>query len=159
MDGVRSYLVSVVAVCMITVVADVLIRESVLKKILRLIGGILILLVAIRPLLSLDLKRIGAYLDEINANYQFDTDEIQRTQQDLLRQQVRQSAETYIENEAKSLGGTLQAEVTVSDEDYPVPVSVILIGSMTPEDANTVSEYIQTALGIPADRQEWRLYG
>ena len=63
------------------------------------------------------------------------------------------------ENEAKSLGGTLQAEVTVSDGDYPVPVSVILIGSMPPEDAKTVSEYIETALGIPADRQEWRLYG
>lgn len=159
MDGVRSYLVSVVAVCMITVVADVLIRESAMKKIVRLIGGILILLVAIRPLLSLDMKTIGAYLDDINANYQFDADEIRRTQQDLLRQQVRQSAETYIENEAKTLGGTLQAEVTVSDEEYPVPVSVILIGSMPPEDAKTVSEYIETALGIPADRQEWRLYG
>ena len=159
MDGIRSYLISVVAVCMITVIAGVLVRESALKKIVRLIGGMLILLVAIRPLLSLDMKAIGEYIENINSTYQFDTDKIKRTQQELMREQVKQSSETYIEKQAKSLGGTLQAQVTLSDEDYPVPVSVVLIGSMKPEDAKAVSEYIETALGIPADRQEWRLYG
>ena len=159
MDGIKTYLISVVAVCMITVIADVLIQKSGLKRIVRLLGGLLVLMVAIRPLLSLDMSRISTYLLEVNSNYRFDTANIKSTQQELLRQQVRQSAEKYIEDEAKSLGATLQAEVTLSDGEYPVPVSVILIGTLSPEQAQTVGAYIAAALDIPAERQEWRLYG
>ena len=159
MNGIRSYLLSVVAVCMMTVVAAALIRKSSLKKIVRLLGGVLIMLVAIRPLLSLDMERISAYLEDINTTYHFDTDGIKSTQQELMRQQVRQTAEKYIEDTAESIGASLQAEVTLSDEEYPVPVSVVLIGTLTPEQVQTVSASIETSLNIPAERQEWRLYG
>lgn len=159
MDGIRDYLLSVVAVCMITVVADVLIRKSTLKRIVRLLGGILVLLVAIRPLVSLDMARISAYLEEYSAAYQFDTGRIKATQNEMIRRQVQRTAEAYIENEAKDLGGLLQAEVTLSDGEYPVPVAVTLIGTMTPEQVQAISACIETALNIPASRQEWRLYG
>lgn len=159
MDGIRAYLISVVAVCMITVIADVLIQKSALKKIVRLIGGVLVLLVAVRPLLSLDMKGLSAYLEQFNSNYQFDSAKIKRTQDELLRRQVKQSAEAYIENEAKAVGGMLQAEVTLSDGEYPEPVSVKLIGTLTPEQIQAVSACIETALHIPQSRQEWRLYG
>lgn len=159
MEEIRKYLLTVVAVCMISVIADVLIQKSALKKVVRLLGGVLILLVAIRPLLSLDMGRLSAYLGELNGNYRFDTGAIQSAQAERLRQQVKQTAETYIENQAKALGGTLQAEVELSDGEYPVPVSVTLIGTLTPEQVLTVSAYIETALDIPPARQEWRLYG
>ena len=159
MEEIRKYLLSVVAVCMITVIADVLIQKSALKKVVRLLGGVHILLVAIRPLLSLDMGRISAYLEELNVNYRFDIAAIQNTQEERLRQQVKQTAETYIENQAKALGGTLQAEIELSDGEYPVPVSVTLIGTLTPEQVQSVSAYIETALDIPPSRQEWRLYG
>ncbi len=159
MEGIREYLISVVAVCMITVIADVLIQKSALKKIVRLIGGMLILLVAIRPLLSVDMERISAYLEGINAEYRFDTEEIKSTQEEILRRQIKQSAEVYIENKAKALGATLHAEITLSEGEYPEPVSVKLIGTLTPEQVQTMSAEIETALNIPVSRQEWRLYG
>lgn len=159
MEAIRNYLLSVVAVCMITVIAGVLIQKSSLQKIVRLLGGILVLLVAVRPLLSLDMGKISAYLQELNAGYHFDVDGIKLTQNELLRQQVKQSAEKYIENEAKQIGGMLQAEVVLSDDEYPIPTSVTLIGTLTPEQVQTLSAYIETALNIPVNRQEWRLYG
>lgn len=159
MEGIRNYLLSVVAVCMITVIAGVMIQKGSLQKIVRLIGGILVLLVAIRPLLTLDMEKISEYLQELNATYSFDTENIKSTQLELMRERVKASSEAYIENKAKELGGMLQAEVTLSDGDYPVPVGVTLIGTLTPEQARAVSEYIETALNIPASLQEWRLYG
>ncbi|MBQ6431623.1 MAG: stage III sporulation protein AF [Oscillospiraceae bacterium] len=159
MDGIREYLISVVAGCMITVIADVLIQKSALKKIVRLIGGILVLLVAIRPLMSLDMEKVSTYFDQINTTYRFDSTNIKRTQDEILRKQVRESAENYIEKEAKAIGGTLQAEVKLSEGDYPEPVSVTLIGTLTPEQIETLSAYIETTLNIPPSRQEWRLYG
>lgn len=159
MEAVRTYLISVVAVCMITVIAGVLIQKGTLQKIVRLIGGVLVLLVAIRPLLTLDMEQISAYLAEISTEYRFDTGGIKETQNELLRRQVKQTAEARIEQEAKEAGGLLQAEITLSDGEYPVPYSVTLIGTLTPEQVQTVSAYIETALNIPANRQEWRLYG
>ena len=58
MEGIRNYLVSVVAVCMITVPAMVFVRKESLQKTVKLIGGVLILLVAIRPLLHIDMNDI-----------------------------------------------------------------------------------------------------
>lgn len=159
MEGIRNYLLSVVAVCMITVIAGVMIQKGSLQKIVRLIGGILVLLVAIRPLLTLDMEKISEYLQELNATYSFDTENIKSTQLELMRERVKASSEAYIEKKAKELGGMLQAEVTLSDGDYPVPVGVTLIGTLAPEQARAVSEYIETALNIPASLQEWRLYG
>jgi len=158
MEEIRNYLISVVAVCMIPVLAGVLIQKSALQKIVRLLGGVLILLVAIRPLLSLDTDKITSYLEEFHTTYRFDTGRIKTSQDALLRQRVKQTAETFIENEAKEIGGTVQAEITLSEDEYPVPFAVRLTGTLTPEQVRTVSAYIENTLNIPPGRQEWRLY-
>ena len=67
--------------------------------------------------------------------------------------------EKYIEAKAEALGGIIQAEVTVGSGETPMPESVILTGSMTPAQAQALEDYIRDSLGIPSDRQEWRLYG
>lgn len=159
MDGVRGYLISVIAVCMITVIADVLIQKSSLRRIVRLIGGILVLLVAIRPLLSLDMGQISSYLEQISSSYDFDTEKIKGDQDELLRAHIKRTAETYIEDKASELGGIVQAEIVLSDGEYPIPQKVTLTGTLSPEQVQTLSAYIETALDIPTARQEWRLYG
>lgn len=159
MDEVRGYLISVIAVCMITVIADVLIQKSSLRKIVRLIGGILVLLVAVKPLLSLDMGQISSYLKEFNDSYSFDTGRIKSSQNELLKEHIKQTAETYIEDKATELGGMVQAEISLSEGEYPVPVGVTLIGTLSPEQVQALSAYIVSDLGIPTTEQEWRLYG
>ena len=110
MGGVKGYLVAIVAACMLTVVASVLVQKSPLKKIVRLIGGILILLVAVTPLLRLDLTQIVDILQ--NGEYSFDTSDMEQKRQALLEDHIKQTTEAYIENEAARLGATVQAKVT-----------------------------------------------
>lgn len=157
MEEIKSYLVAIVAACMVTVVASVLVQKSPLRKIVRLIGGILILLVAITPLLRLDMSQIVDYLQ--GSEYSFDTSAVEQTWQSQLSEHIKQTTETYIENEAERLGATVQATVTLTEEEYPVPCHAVLIGTVDADQMETLSEYMETSLGIPRTEQEWKLYG
>ena len=157
MGGIKGYLVAIVAACMLTVVASVLVQKSPLKKIVRLIGGILILLVAVTPLLRLDLTQIVDILQ--NGEYSFDTSAMEQKRQALLEDHIKQTTEAYIENEAACLGATVQAKVTLTEEEYPVPYHAILIGSVDTGQMNALTAYMETCLGIARTEQEWRLYG
>ena len=157
MEGIKGYLVAIVAACMLTVVASVLVQKSPLRKIVRLIGGILILLVAVTPLLRLDMSQIVEYLQ--GSEYSFDTSAVEQTWQSQLSEHIKQTTETYIENEAGRLGATVQATVTLTEEEYPVPCHAVLIGTVDADQMEALSEYMETSLGIPRTEQEWRLYG
>ena len=157
MEGIKGYLVAIVAACMLTVVASVLVQKSPLRKIVRLIGGILILLVAVTPLLRLDMSQIVEYLQ--GSEYSFDTSAVEQTWQSQLSEHIKQTTETYIEQEAARLGATVQAKVTLTEEEYPVPYHAILIGSVNTGQMNALTAYMETCLGIARTEQEWRLYG
>ena len=157
MEGIKGYLVAIVAACMLTVVASVLVQKSPLRKIARLIGGILILLVAVTPLLRLDMSQIVEYLQ--GSEYSFDTSAVEQTWQSQLSEHIKQATETYIENEADRLGATVQTKVTLTEEEYPVPCHAVLIGTVDADQLEALSEYMETSLGIARTEQEWKLYG
>ena len=157
MEGIKGYLVAIVAACMLTVVASVLVQKSPLRKIVRLIGGILVLLVAVTPLLRLDMSRIVEYLQ--GSEYSFDTSAVEQTWHSQLSEHIKQTTETYIENEANRLGAAVQAKVTLTEEEYPVPCHAVLIGTVDADQMEALSEYMAASLGIPRTEQEWRLYG
>lgn len=159
MEGVRNYLVSVVAVCMLTVPGIVFVKKDGLQRIVRLVGGVLILLVAMQPLLRIDLKDLSESLKALTRNYELDTSSLAENAQKKIAETVKEASEQTIEEKASELGATLQAEVTVSEGELPVPVHVKLIGSIEPEQIQTMEDFIVTAFNISLEEQEWKLYG
>lgn len=159
MDTVRNYLVSVLAACMIAVIASVLVRKSPIQKVVRMVGGILILLVVISPLLRLDTESLGKRIEEFCGERNFDTSQIEANTREQLAAHIKRTTEAYIENRAAELGAAIQAKVTVGDGEYPTPVAVTIIGTLTPEQRGELAAYLTVSLGIAADKQEWKLYG
>ena len=111
------------------------------------------------PLLRLDLTGLADRIAELGDRSGFSTQQVSKDYQTMLRALVKENTEKYIEAKAETLGGMVQAEVTVGNGETPMPESVILTGSMTPAQAQALEDYIRDSLGIPSDRQEWRLYG
>lgn len=154
MESVRSYLLSIVAVCICAAVAGVFVRTEMMGRTLRLISGVLILLVVLQPLTKVDLEKIAEKLrsGEVSAeNLEFDA-------QEQLALQVKKSTEDYIEEYASAQGALLQAEVEVSGDTVPTPTKITLTGSVTLEQLSALSDYIETALGIGKNAQIWRIY-
>ena len=124
-----------------------------------MVSGLLVILVVIAPIARLDEKDLEGMLDYAGEELLTDTDDIEVAAHKTLMEHVQATAEEYVEKKAASLGATVQARVVVTDEEYPVPYSVRLIGTMSVSQQLDLSVYLSQDLGIPASRQEWDLYG
>ncbi len=159
MNGIRGYLVAVVAVCMICVLALQMVQKESMRKLVRFVGGMLILLVVATPLLSFDMEDLAGFLEDASSRLDIDTSMIGETAENALAEHIKKTTETYIEQKANELGATVQAKVVLTEEEYPVPYSVEIIGSLTPAQQKELSLYMSRDLGIDVLRQEWTLYG
>ena len=159
MEGIRGYFLAIVAACMLAVLACALLKNSKMQRITKFIAGILILLTVATPLLRIDTAALAEKISELGRGSRFDTQEISKDYQTMLRALVKKNTQTYIEDKAQELGGIIQAEVTLGSGEYPAPEHVVLTGTMTPEQAKRLESYIADSLGIPPEQQEWKLYG
>ncbi len=158
MEQLRGYLVAIVAVCMICVIAGLLVRGGLPARITRLAGGLLVLLAVAVPLLRLDLSGLTERLEEYWSVRDFDAEEYTRRTQKALREQLAHSAEKLIVEYAAELDAQVTAEVTVSTDDIPEPLTVTVTGTLDEEQLRALSAYLRDAIGIAPSRQKWRLH-
>lgn len=158
MQGLREYLLSVVAVCMICAVASVMLKNQMLAKVLRLVSGILVLLVVITPLLKIDLQDISENMRRSLSADSQSFDVIRSNAEIQLAEQVKTATEKHIEEIASRYGMSLQARVKVDDSQLPTPIEVELIGVPDPDTVGAFTDYIVQNIGILKENQHWRGY-
>ncbi|MDR0889360.1 MAG: stage III sporulation protein AF [Oscillospiraceae bacterium] len=158
MEAVREYLIALVAVSMIAVLANALVHGEKMQKIVRFVGGLLILLVAMSPILKINLTDLARRMEDFGQAQGFDNSEVSQNSQEMLAALIKQNTETYIVQKAASIGATVRAEVTLSNEEYPTPVAVVIIGTLSAQQLADMEQYLSSALGIPKENQEWKLY-
>ena len=66
---------------------------------------------------------------------------------------IEEQAGAYIQDKAQELGIDCQVEVTAQGEDYPIPQTVTIRGSLTAEQREALTRAIETDFAIPAQRQ------
>lgn len=153
MEELRTYLIAIVAVCMLAAVAAAMVKNPAIARIVRFVGGILIALTVITPLLSMDFSAISA---DLSLDAEFDTREVEEKMHAQLSANIKRTTEAYIEAKAAELGAAVQATVTLTDETYPQPASVTIVGTLDAEQLLALSLYLSDALGIPEGKQEWK---
>lgn len=158
MEAIRSYLISVVAVCMVASITGVFIKNPIASKAVRLVSGILILLVVISPLLGFDFEDISDYIDSLMVSDLPTDDEVVENAHRQLALQIKSSTEAYIENYAQQKGMLVQIEVRMNEEEVPTPTEIEITGTLTPDEIAELSAYIEQTIGITKDEQKWRLY-
>ena len=156
MEQVRSYLLSVTAVCMIAVLCMRVVSLPRMKAVLRFVTGILILLVAVSALVSLDAEQIEQLARRMEWSLDLKQEDLEKTVNEQLSLHVKETAENYIEKYAQERGILVQAKVSVSEDQYPVPYAVTIIGTMTPQQKYDLERYLTQSLNIPTERQEWK---
>ncbi len=158
MDSLRSYFLQIVASCMICAIAAVMVKTPSIQKIVRLLGGLLILLVVLSPLMDLDLQGAASSLTRAFGDDSAEMEQAQADAAEHFATQVRKATEDHIELIASRMGYTVQAQVTVSQEEVPVPTAVEISGSLSAEEILALSEYLELQLGIAKEDQTWRPY-
>ena len=124
-----------------------------LREITSFVGGLLLLAVLLRPLGSVDLSAVSLNLDAYRQTVEQRQAELEQEGQKELVGLIEAELESYISDKAADMGLTLRVQVTVEPEGsgVTVPVSVELTGPRS----EVLSRWLETELGVPAERQVW----
>ena len=153
MAAARTWLTAVAAVTLLLSVAEMLVPQGSLREIASFTGGLILLAVLMQPLGKIDPAKIDLNISRYQEAVEQRQAELEASQKEELASLIESEMETYISDKAKSMGLTLRVQVTAEPDGsgVPVPVSVELTGPRS----ETLSRWLETELGVPAERQVW----
>lgn len=150
---IRSWLLGITFAAMALAITEQLTPEGSVKRVCRLAGGLVMILVAISPVMKADglvMSALTRYEADVG---QFES-ELTRQQEILYESIIAERAEAYISDKAKELGITCRVKVTVAWNDgIPQLHTVVLYGIWEQAQMELLGEVIDTELGIPRSLQ------
>ena len=149
MDQLKTWLLGVVFSAFATGLANELAPKGREKALVRMVGGVLMVLTLLRPLGAIEWSEIS--IPTGNFSQQAD---IYRTQQEnALTAIIAERLETYIWDKATELGIACAVRVEVSCDESGIPTarSVEISAAHDP----VLSAWLEEVVGIPAERQIW----
>ena len=153
MSFLRTWLFGIVATAMALSILYALVPKGTFLTVAKCTGGLIMLLVVIRPLLALDLEGLHVDYREWERTVQQQTDDYTAANQEEMTAIIQQETAAYIAEKAAELGLTCHPEVTCQLRDgVPFPAAVTMD---IPRDA-ALARLIAEDLGIDEDHQSWR---
>lgn len=155
MEGIKEYVLGVIAAASLcAIVSQLSGKDSFLGAVIKLITGVFMLLALASPIMNIRFKPNNTF-----SNLTLQADEITSTAAASTRESValiiKEQTRSYILDKANSYGVDLDIEVTLSDDEIPVPVSVCVSGDVSPYTKKLLCESIEKDLGIGTESQIW----
>ena len=157
MDGVRGWLLSVIAACLLCALADALMPQGPVKKAGRVVCGLVLLCVMLSPLPGLRLEEGQAWLEEYFAGLEQQKQELKEAADTGTKGIIEEEYGAYIVDKAKELGIICRARVTcrTGEDGLPVPDWVEVTGSFSDEEQSRLTRIIEEELLVPPERQAY----
>lgn len=151
-ETVRTWLTAVAAVTLLLSVVQQLVPPGSLRETASFAGGLILLTVLLQPLAALRGADLDLSFQDCRQAVEQQQTELEDRRQAELAALIESATAAYISDKADSMGLALEARVTAEAADgVPVPVRVTLTG----EKSGELSRWLETELGIPAERQVW----
>ena len=156
-EGVRSWLLSVIAVCLLCALADALMPRGPVKKAGRLVCGLVLLCAMLAPLPGLQLETGQAWLEDYFAGLEQQKQNLKETADAGTKGIIEEQYSAYIVDKAKELDLVCQVRVTCrTDADgLTVPDGVEVAGRLSDEEQSRLTRIIEEELLVPPERQTY----
>lgn len=153
-EVLRTWLLGLTVSSMALSLAESLVVQEGVRRVLRLAGGVLLVIVVVSPLMEVDLSDWDISFADYNRQIAELEEEYGGQQQTQLTASIEEELATYIWDKARQMGLTVEAEVTVAVlEDGTVePQSAAVTGAYS----EALSDLIAEDLGIPREKQNWQ---
>lgn len=153
--AVRSWLLAVIAVSLLCAVADALMPAGAVKRVGRLVCGLVLMGAILSPIASLDVEGGRRWLDGYLASVRYREAELEETVNSQMKVIIEQEYAAYILDKAAQLGLNCTARVKceLSEDGLYLPVRTEVTGLRTAGDQEKLIQAIETDLGVPAERQ------
>ena len=155
MGAVRGWLLAVIAVSLLCAAADALMPPGAVKRVGKLVCGLVLLGAILSPVASLDIDSSQRWLDGCLASLQSREAELEETVNSQLEAVIEEEYAAYIVDKAAQLGWSCTARVDCeySEEGLYLPVRTELTGFQTAEIQEQMIRVISEDLGVPAQSQ------
>lgn len=153
MNGLREYVVGVVAAALLCGIITRLTRNNASGEIVKMLCGVFMTIVVIQPIAGKQSRLWEFTLPDVTRQAEAVSMEGAAAADDFRREFIKQSTEAYILSRAETMGAVIQAEVSL-DENC-VPFGVRIDGRISPSYRSKLTQIIASELGIPKEQQEW----
>lgn len=153
---ISEYLIGVTTAALICAIVKTLLPgKGTLPTVVKLISGVLMLLVLIKPLTDTSAYMFWDWTDDISFDGQSIVTDAQAASKEVMRTRIKEQTQAYILSKAKSLGAQVEVSVTLSEEALAVPIEVCIEGNVSPYAKQVMMQMITNDLGIKREAQQW----
>jgi len=156
MDGVKSYVLRIIAAAIICAVVRGLLNEKTTTgQVANLLCGIFMAVTVIAPLANISFQNITCYLDDISVSADAYVEDGKTLAQDSISEIIITKTNAYILDKAKSMGLQIEVEVELDADNNTVPCGITIHGAVSPYAREELGAYIEENLGIAKEFQKW----
>lgn len=157
--AVRAWLISLISISLFLALAQTMIPAGSLRKIGGFIGGLLLIVALIRPILGVNLENLTPGLESWTEELEQRQAELESNQAGALESIIVRRTQAYIWDKAEKLGLTdeiqkIEIVTEMGTEGVPIPTK-ILISCISGKTYPELERFLSEELGIPAERQVW----
>ena len=151
--ALREWLTSIVLVTLLLSVAQTLVPEGSIRRVVSFVGGLILLAVLLRPVLGTDLERLRLDFDGYEQALQEAREELASSSETELTERIEERTAAYISDKADALGldVTVRVEAAAGPDGVTLPEKAELTGAYSQE----LADFMARELGISAERQVW----
>lgn len=155
MEEIRQYFLSVIAMSLLCGIAQLFFAGSNLDSIVKLVTGLMITIAVVSPVVRNQDFNLGSYLESISFDGSWVVMEGQEAAQHATSERIKQQTESYICDKAAEIGAVITADVTLDEQEPPMPSQVTVRGTVSPYVKKQLKFYLQKELGIIEENQLW----
>ena len=151
----KTWILSITVAALLVCVSQALIPEGPVKRAARLLGGLVLMLSVLQPLVGFQAEELyweanGAFVLEVN-------EDIELQQQKLLKTIIEDELRAYVLDKAKSLGCDPEVAITcvVGPEGVPRPDAARITGSLHSGQKAALVLFLRDEIGIVEANQTY----
>ncbi len=154
MGALEQYVISIAAASLVCALVLALPRKGTPGELVKLLCGAFLILTLLGPLADWE-PRLPE-LPQWAGEGQDIAQEASIAAREALEGVIKNQLEAYICDKAKGLGLEVQAEVSLSREEDPVPRGAVIRGEIPPYERLLLEAILEEELGIPKEAQSWQ---
>lgn len=157
MEAIQSYVLSVTSAAILCTIAQRLMGgKGSAAAIIRILCGAIMATVILKPIGNLALPDLSRYWTDLEYDISAAVAAGTEHTHQELHNRISQNTVAYIQKQAAALGMSVDVNVELDNSPIPVPVRIELSGSISPIAQKTLSELIETDIGIREEDQIWK---
>lgn len=155
MSGIQRTVMAILTAVFLRSILKQILQDQKMKDWMHLLGGIYITVVIACGIRQLD---YSAVTDQIHSSWEeadFYSMEGKHQADAVLHQRIKDSCEAYVLNIAGQMNAAIKVDITLSDQEIPVPEKIVVYGEVSSDIKTRLSEILTQDLGINRGDQIW----